>query len=387
MLSTVLALGPGVFPECAAAQGALKMSDAERDEATYRDYQRANLNLRPLYQIEAWLGYLRLHPHTPHRDQLRWRLRYLAATLGPQEDAQLLAILAFQQLPDRLIALETPELRRAACGEYIVQFPELFTLQPYDLAFQQLLTRLNVEEPHLFIAQHLNGTAVGGVMATASTSTAPSAPGEGLTRPEAAPMPAQPAPERDTTVASLPPSAGSTAASPAAPSEAAAPGTGVAPAAAGTPPASTENVGAPGSSTAVAMVTPSTGATPGGIVPETLPSPQEDARREAQRYPRWIASVNGLSPEATRQMWLTYLLLYPDTPHVDEIGARIAEADRLDAEQKAQMSARDAELAAARQQQADLERRLESLEHGRNFRRALLSIGGGILLLIMLAAI
>ena len=413
-----------LFPADAQAQALdlglqTGVSDAHSAEL-YTQYSKANVNLTPLAQIDAWLGFLKLHPETPYRDQIRWRLRYLAASLSSRDEAQLLAILAYQQLPDRLAALEDPTLRLQACAEFIQAFPALFDNYAYHSSFLTLLERLGNREPEAFVVRFLNPSQkpeslvatqapAAGAGAAAVKTPAVETPGAG---PEAmggsAVVLSRPTEGREgeRSGGSLEPAA-SPASSGTGSSTVASTGAGTgadtqgrssaesasSPATAGAIEAGKASNGAqkdPNATQSVASIPP-TGASDGSAGVALAQSPLSGAAREAERFTKWTVATQNLTPEARLQLWTTYLLLYPETPHLDEIQARIAKASAETQAVKqnqeavqARLLALEAEVAVQRDnQQAEQERQGSR----RAFRRALLGLGGLLLLTFLIGAL
>lgn len=390
----------------------------------YTQYSRANLNLTPLAQIDAWLGFLKLHPETPYRDQIRWRLRYLASNLSERDESQLLAILAYQQLPDRLASLEDPTLRLQACGEFIQAFPALFDNHAYHSSFLTLLERLGNRDPEAFVVRFLNTdvrpeslVASNGIGSSRSLET--SAPGVGrgnetpvIERPSDGRAPeasggivdpgressanAASSADKATAVASTLQGSAATTAGAGADTSA---GAGTNASMSGNPASGVTGIadagkasnggqkGAIGSQSVASL--PATGSA-GAAVGESSPILSE-SMREADRFLKWTVATQNLTPEARLQLWTTYLLLYPDTPHLETIQARIARASE--------------ETQAVKQKQEDVQARLLALEsevavqhdnqqaeqehqqNRRTLRRVLLGLGGLLLLSLLMGAL
>lgn len=389
----------------------------ERSAQLYTEYQRANLNLKPLAQIDAWLGYLKLHPESPYREQVRWRIRYLAANLSERDERQLLSMLAFQQLPDSVMAQETPEQKALACAEFVRSFPELFDNGAYANSFLKLAMQVGVKNPQQLVAKNLHAAVPWTPVAERPVGDGKDASVVVLRTPDAAERPSMGVETSAGTDNGSGPGAAGAPSSEAAKSGTATSMVASSGANAGAGDAASASAGASaGASSGNGTTSAATaGATQGGSsevspkadgrtetavasIPSAGANAAEGARdealspaREAERFARWTTATEKLSAEARMQMWTTYLLLYPNTPHLEEISRRIAEADvKLSAEkqQAAVIAERLAALEAqnsARQVQEQMQRERDDTR--RTFRRVLGATGGLLLFVLLISAL
>lgn len=342
MATTVLAIPPGL-----AWAAPIDGSD-EIDR--YNTYREVSQNLSPVSQILTWLGYLRLHPDTAYRDEIRWKVRYLAVLLSPEQEDILLAALAYEQLYDQVLSLEDPAQRLTACGDFIHLHPALLKEPSTADSFRAMLLRLGAVDPDTFIAAHTTG-------APPLVAAAPAAP------PAVAASPEPIAAESD--LVGTEPSGNVAVLEP-------------------VPPPAILPEALDGIPDEPAPL-PVTGEPP-REKPEEVPEhvPEQGLathEREEIRYTRWQEATAQLSPEARIQMWTTYLLLYPDTPHHTQVEAALLAA-RVEHQREEQQSsptpqqvAIEQENAALRSDAEAMEQRVKSLEVRQNRRLVILVLG------------
>ena len=343
-LSAVILLGlTGVMNTPTSAWASPAESGEEID--LYNTYRQASLNLSPVAQILAWVGYLRLHPDSHYRDDVRWKIRYLAVMLSPEEEEILLAALAFEQLYDQVLSQDEPAQRISACGEFIKQHPALLSEPATTASYVALLERLGVEDPQAFIALH-RGLSLPPPSIPEAPVVVPADPV--LNPPEVRVETLSPPPPLDVS-----------------------------------PPTPVVT----GSQEHVAEISHSV---PEGDQPPPPPTEMNAEEKEALRYPRWQEATRTLGPEASIQLWTTYLLLYPDTTHRAEVEGIITRAMELDAEQSRREQLATRQLAQFEEQQSAqlaeeerMKQQIKDLEKRQN-RRLVLMIGGGLVVVLVL---
>lgn len=381
-------------PENGMAQSAPQKS---AEDSLYQQYQVSNLNLTPLAQLDAWLGYLRMHPQTPHRDSIRWRLRYLAATLSPRDEERLLAMLAYQQLPDLLVGLESRALQQQAAADYIQRHPALLELDAQARSYVRLLDRLGVEDTVTFIAraQGKMPAMVASKPTAESQSTSATRAGDSVGAASAAPtgMETGSAPAAAVTAAATPENTTATppqqvAAVPSSGGDTSSVASSGASSAAASGASSAASSGASSGEGATALSSSAASGTSAEETAVAMRAPREerltDSEKESLRYPRWKAATAPLSPEARLQLWSTYLLLYPESTHLTEISEALQTAQKELEMRQRDLVAQQQKLQEQQNLNRELQTRVESLENGAQFRRTFWAAAGGSLLLMLL---